>query len=323
MRYVGSEEFIRLQFEEYILSLIAAVKYHDYITPGGKGAADVILLPHVEGDPSLDFGAEWIEAWKTTENHRIWNANTDSHLFDIVDPKHPCAGGLTMEDVQRRIADQVKELHLDERFALGKEVLGRNLAFGREKAGTVFNKIYADMESFREAQRRRTEEAAARGAAGARASSSSSASTPTLANSPHHATNPSGDPLSPTGSFAGVDLSKAGQTVSSVGARAGAYVSSWASWAGEKRKTGFGAGWGAAAASSSSGGKGAAAREAGAGSPEAAAQGGGYRSVGARTSVGSAGSYELRSEDEGGGGGTGAEIGEGFVDLGRAGKTGP
>jgi hypothetical protein len=28
----------------------------------------------------------------------------DSHLFDIVEPRHPCAGGLTIEDVQRRLA---------------------------------------------------------------------------------------------------------------------------------------------------------------------------------------------------------------------------
>jgi hypothetical protein len=28
----------------------------------------------------------------------------DSHIFDIVDPKHPCSGGLTVEDIQRRLA---------------------------------------------------------------------------------------------------------------------------------------------------------------------------------------------------------------------------
>jgi hypothetical protein len=30
MGYVGSEEFIRLQFEEYLLSMISSVKYHIY-----------------------------------------------------------------------------------------------------------------------------------------------------------------------------------------------------------------------------------------------------------------------------------------------------
>ena len=121
-----------------------------------------------------------------------------------------------MEDVQRRIAEQVRELHLDERLAQGREALGRNIAFGREKAGTVLNRLYADVEAFREAQRRRAEEAAA--------------------------ASPGEDqPLSPASSSAGLDLGRAQQAVGSVGARAGAYVSSWAAWAGEKRK---GGGWG-------------------------------------------------------------------------------
>ncbi|KAF5610046.1 uncharacterized protein FSUBG_3575 [Fusarium subglutinans] len=213
LKYVGSEEFIRLQFEEYILALISSVKYHNYlhVNPNNPKA----ILPEVEGDPVADFGYEWVEAWKRTENYRMWNANTDSHLFDIVDPRHPCAGGLNIEDVQRRIAEQVKELHLDERFAQGKEVLGRNLAAGREKASFVLNKLYADMEALREAQRRRAEEARA-------------------------ASPPNG-----SSQLAGQDPSKAGHQGQSAGARAGAYIGSWAAWAGEKRRTsGWGAGWG-------------------------------------------------------------------------------
>jgi len=131
MGYVGSEEFIRLQFEEYLLSLIASVKCHNYLNHHAHNPK--ANLPQVEGDPSHDFGVDWIDAWARSENYRIWERNTDSNLFDIVPPKHPCAGGLTIEDVQRRIAEQVKEFHLDERFAVGKEVLGRNLAAGRKK----------------------------------------------------------------------------------------------------------------------------------------------------------------------------------------------
>ncbi|KAF5022624.1 hypothetical protein F66182_5324 [Fusarium sp. NRRL 66182] len=210
LKYVGSEEFIRLQFEEYILALISSVKYHNYLNTNTSNPK--AILPEVEGDPVADFGYEWVEAWKRTENYRMWNANTDSHLFDIVDPRHPCAGGLNIEDVQRRIAEQVKELHLDERFAQGREALGRNLAAGREKASFVLNKLYADMESLREAQRRRAEEA--------------------------RAASPPADKAAPG--------PPAGQTVQ---ARAGAYIGSWAAWAGEKRRTsGWGGGWGRKAA---------------------------------------------------------------------------
>ncbi|KAJ2985245.1 hypothetical protein NUW58_g5639 [Xylaria curta] len=207
MGYRGSEEFIRLQFEEYLLSLISAVKYRNYLAQNAGNPK--ATLPHIDGDPSQDFGNEWIEYWMKTENYRLWNANTDSHLFDIVEPRHPCAGGLSIDDVQRRIQQQVQDLHLDERFTVGKEVLGRNFAAGREKASTIFNKLYADMEALREAQRKRAEETKA-------------------------------EQLETEKDSQSVDTSKTQQTANSVGARAGAYIGSWTTWAGQKRKEGWG-----------------------------------------------------------------------------------
>lgn len=102
--YAGSEEFIRMQFEEYLLAMLSATKYRLYKE---KHPHQENLIADVEGDPSSEFSTEWINAWMTTENFRIWNKFTDSHLFDIVDPKHPCSGGLTIEDVQRRLAQYV------------------------------------------------------------------------------------------------------------------------------------------------------------------------------------------------------------------------
>lgn len=218
--YVGSEEFIRLQFEEYLLALISSVKYHNHLIKHRDNPR--VLLPHIEGDPSIDYNPDFVEAWKRTENYRIWNTHTDSHLFDIVEPKHPCAGGLTIDDVQRRITQQVQDLHLDERFAVGREVLGRNLAAGREKASTMFNKLYADMESLREAQRKRAEEA-------------------------KQQQNNEGAQGEKNGN-GGADATKAPQAIQSVGVKAGAFVNSWAAWAGEKRKA---AGWGRASSSTS------------------------------------------------------------------------
>ncbi|KAI1648644.1 transport protein Avl9-domain-containing protein [Daldinia loculata] len=210
MGYRGSEEFIRLQFEEYLLSLISSVKYHNYLAKNAHNPK--ATLPHIEGDPSIDFGNEWVEYWMRTENYRIWESHTDSNLFDIVEPRHPCAGGLSIDDVQRRIQQQVQDLHLDERFAVGREVLGRNLAAGRDKASTMFNKLYADMEALREAQRKRAEESQA-----------------TQATAEKNGT-----------AAPNADSTKTQSTPSSVGARAGAYIGSWTSWADQKRKQGWG-----------------------------------------------------------------------------------
>ncbi|ODA76237.1 hypothetical protein RJ55_08082 [Drechmeria coniospora] len=202
MKYVGSEEFIRSQFESYILGLISAVKFHNFLAANPEDAKGL----GANDDPATDFGLDWVNAWIRTENYRIWNDVTDSNLFAVSEPKHPCAGGLTVDDVQRRIAEQVKDLHLDERFAQGREILGRNIAVGREKASTMFNKLYSDMEYLRESQRRR------------------------------------GDDVK-TENVKSLDEKQ--QAAQSMGSRATAYMSSWASWAGEKRKTGgWGQGWG-------------------------------------------------------------------------------
>lgn len=212
--YTGSEEFIRMQFEEYLLAMLSSVKYKLYVEK--KGAKEGNMITDVEGDPAGEFGNDWVHAWMQTENFRIWNSFTDSHLFDIVDPKHPCSGGLSIEDVQRRLAQQVAEMHLDERLEKSKEVLGKQLAAGQQKVSNAYNKMWAEMEAMREAQRKRHEEAKAAGEKEGRVSSGESRwrqSTP--------------------------DLSHAHANLSAAGTRAGAYFSSWGTWASEKRK-----GWG-------------------------------------------------------------------------------
>lgn len=58
-------------------------------------------------EPASDFGQPFIEAWLDTDNARIFGRATEPHLFDIIEPRHPCAGGLTVEDIQRRLAQYV------------------------------------------------------------------------------------------------------------------------------------------------------------------------------------------------------------------------
>lgn len=68
---------------------------------------ELIIYLCAEGDPAYDFQMDWVDNWKMTENFRIFQKFTDSELFDLVPPKHVMAGGLTMEDVQRRIVQCV------------------------------------------------------------------------------------------------------------------------------------------------------------------------------------------------------------------------
>lgn len=175
MGYAGSEEFIRLQFEEYLLAMISSVKYRQYVE---KHKDDTkALLAEVDGDPSADFGNEFVLAWLETENCSLLNRYTDSHLFDIIEPRHPCSGGLTMEDVQRRLAQQIVELGLDDRYRRSKEAMGRNLAAGQQRVSGAINTLWADIEAMREAQRKRAAEQKATAAAAAAVSAESSPKT--------------------------------------------------------------------------------------------------------------------------------------------------
>jgi hypothetical protein len=220
--YLGSEEFIRLQFEEYLLALLSSAKYHFYLQSQPANSHKAVLSD-IDGDPATDFNLDWLEAWQHTENFRIFQKFTDSHLFDIVEPRHPCAGGLTIEDVQRRLTQQITELHLDERFSTGKEALNKHLATGQKKVSSAFNNLWADIEVMREAQRKRTEEQRAAYAANPDLPLHRSSTTPSAGSA-------TWDNKSQT---RGADLSSHAQAV---GQRAGAYISSWGAWASERRK---------------------------------------------------------------------------------------
>jgi hypothetical protein len=227
--YAGSEEFIRLQFEEYLLALLSAAKYKQFVEKN-KDDAKSLVGENSGGDgidPAADFGSEWMRAWQRTENYRIFDKFTDSHIFDIVEPNHPCTGGLTIEDVQRRLAAQVAELHLDERIRDGREALGKHLATGQRKVSTAFNNLWNDIEVMREAQRKN---AAERRAAGEGMYGDGGAK---VNGRPFHAATSLRLPKAS-------DLSQAQATVQAAGMKAGAYLSSWGAWASEKRKTGWG-----------------------------------------------------------------------------------
>ena len=217
MGYMGSEEFIRLQFEEYLLALLSTTKYHLYLQSHPP-------LPSIEGDPTTDFNPDFLTHWQQTSSFTLFNTHTDSHLFDIVEPRHPTAGNLSFEDIQRRFAMQIQTLHLDERLATSKEALNKHLATSHKKVSTAFSNLWADIEAMREAQRKRAE----------------ASHLPTVkegkegpgTNGTSTFTSPPPDPNTKPR----VDLTAAQASVQAAGQKAGAYISSWGAWASERRK---------------------------------------------------------------------------------------
>ncbi|KAJ0425905.1 transport protein Avl9-domain-containing protein [Aspergillus carlsbadensis] len=240
--YVGSEEFIRLQFEEYLLALLSSMKYHEelnsYLT-GEQGRRSRAQLDayNIEGDPALEFNQEFLALWRTTSNYAMFQRLTsDALLFSIAEPRHPSAGGLTIDDVQRRISQQVADLHLDERVREGREALNRHISTGQKKVTAAFNSFWADIESMREAQRKRNEEKVNQSP---RPSLDRTASLPVSASESSPTTSAGGSASwfpNRKAAVPAVDMTQAQASVSAVGQKAGAYFSSWGSWATEKRK---------------------------------------------------------------------------------------
>ncbi|OJJ80928.1 putative Avl9 protein [Aspergillus glaucus CBS 516.65] len=242
--YMGSEEFIRLQFEEYLLALLSCMKYHEDLNSFNAGeighkSKEQLEAFNIEGDPALEFNAEFLAQWQTTPNYALFKRLTsDALLFSIVEPRHPCAGGLTIEDVQRRLSQQVAELHLDDRVREGREAINRHLSTGQKKVSAVFNSFWSDIDTMREAQRKKNEEK--------EKSSQSQRSSLERINSPPLNTSDTASITSSTGTgstswFANrkaptVDVAQAQASVSAAGQKAGSYFSSWGSWASEKKK---------------------------------------------------------------------------------------
>ncbi|KAK6346797.1 late secretory pathway protein avl9 [Orbilia brochopaga] len=232
MAFTGSEDFIRMQFEEYILALLSSVKYSTYAEKHGD---DAHLLADVDSDPSADFGVDWVHHWKTTENYRLFDRFTEDNIFDVIPPRHVYAGARAYEDLTRRINQQVAELKLNEKVTAGRAAVSQTLASGKSKVSGAISNFWAEIEKARkerEAQQKQLEEMERYNAEliahEERRRASRPGSIRTDASSLHD-TSPTASPLPPDSGNANTNLPS----------RASAYFSSWASWAGEKRKKVF------------------------------------------------------------------------------------
>ena len=155
MGYTGSEDFIRGQFEEYILSLLSSMAYqvyHESIVVNNIPTSVANIPDHFPdpGDTAEDFNPEFLAMWRATHNFELFARLTDGNrIFDIIEPRHPTAGGLSVEDVQRRFAQGMADLHLDDRVREGREVVGRTLATGRERVEAGLRGVWAEVERAR------------------------------------------------------------------------------------------------------------------------------------------------------------------------------
>lgn len=91
--YVGSDDYIRHQFEEYLNSMVATMRYAQYRERFGQSPPGFLAAEEATGvgDTSF-FEKRFISSWKLTDNYRIWDAMADDFIFNFTEPRHIGAG---------------------------------------------------------------------------------------------------------------------------------------------------------------------------------------------------------------------------------------
>lgn len=265
--YAGSEDAIRLAFEEYILSLLSSAAYKNHFDQQpnpylSTGTVQDERYP----DPvetSHDFNNDFLRSWRQTQNYKLWYSLTaDNSIFNIVEPRHPTAGGLNLEDVQRRVGIAMQGLQVDEKLRQGREQAAKALEASTErvKAGAArFWKEVDALKQRRDASRSRTTAAtdkthedrkSAMLVDDVHAGTSATAAEPEMSTT-DASSKPTATPSSVASStFASlrdraakvniqkpnVDTAQLQASARDNAVKAGAYLSSWGSWASQKSK---------------------------------------------------------------------------------------
>ncbi|KAI0059582.1 hypothetical protein BV25DRAFT_1828836 [Artomyces pyxidatus] len=130
-RFKGSDDYLRIKFEEYISAALASVKYGDFLAKGeGSG---VLITPGSGGDANSlqDFNPVWIAEFKHTNAFEVWQRVTDPMLFDIIEPRHPCnEKPSAISDIGLRLSEGIQELKLEQQFAPTREAISRTITAG-------------------------------------------------------------------------------------------------------------------------------------------------------------------------------------------------
>ncbi|KAH7340653.1 transport protein Avl9-domain-containing protein [Rhizoctonia solani] len=161
MQFKGSDDYLRAKFEEYIYTALSTVKYADFLT---KGKQSEVLVPGSAPESSVPhFNDAWVAGFRMTRAYDQWNRITDPVLFDIIEPKHPCAGQVTLaSDLGLRLSEGLNDLKLEENLGPARDRISNALSVG--SAG-----FFKAVEGFRSdvASRIATQRAAAAAAEGA------------------------------------------------------------------------------------------------------------------------------------------------------------
>ncbi|KAG0266738.1 late secretory pathway protein avl9 [Mortierella polycephala] len=143
--YTGSDDYLRAKFEEYILTLLSSVKHSQLTLP--DDSIEGMGNTNADKDMTADYGTYFIKAWQQTPNYHLWNDYVDWELLnEIVAPGHPCQGNFSLAHVQRRLANQFKDMGIDKNLAPLKQTFSKAMTTSRERISNVFDSVWQEFE---------------------------------------------------------------------------------------------------------------------------------------------------------------------------------
>ncbi|GMF40220.1 unnamed protein product [[Candida] boidinii] len=89
--YKGSDDFIRWQFEDYLIGMLSTVKYDNFLQNANNTqlrslnfSTDSVIKNEIDM-----FNIKFINHWKENcLNYKIFNSSSDDELFNFFEPKH-------------------------------------------------------------------------------------------------------------------------------------------------------------------------------------------------------------------------------------------
>ncbi|KAJ3758399.1 transport protein Avl9-domain-containing protein [Lentinula raphanica] len=119
MAFKGSDDYLRVKFDEYISAALASVRYRDFQAKGEEPAS------------TEDFNHLWMSEFKSSNAYEVWQRTTDPMLFDIIEPRHPCNEKVSVvADLGLRLSEGLQELKLDQQLAPAREAVSRTFTAG-------------------------------------------------------------------------------------------------------------------------------------------------------------------------------------------------
>ncbi|CAO3609522.1 unnamed protein product [Cunninghamella blakesleeana] len=154
--YLGSDDYLRARFEEYILSLLSSTKHaqDSNILSTMDGDYDqmvseeVILDDDKERNYILDYGVKWWNMWRETTNFKLWNQFTDHEIYEIVEPGHPGMGNISILDIQNTLSNRFRDLQLRNNLAPIGKTISKAMSGGAKAVSSSGVRILRGVDAF-------------------------------------------------------------------------------------------------------------------------------------------------------------------------------